>query len=119
MARTNIPVQVIPANGGVDQAIAWTAGDATNDHEFSNSGRELLLMKSDAVGAKHADVMSVADEHGRIGDTSLDPDGDQAVAIAGPFLPTVWNQAGGLVNVDLVTDTDVFFAVVQYNSNFS
>ena len=114
MGRTNIPVQVLPSNGGADQNITWTAGDAANDHSFVNSGRELLLMKSDSVGAKHADVMSVADEDGRTGDQTLDPDGDQVIAMAGPFFPPVWNQTGGVVNVDLALATDVFFAVVQF-----
>jgi len=113
MARTVIPIQTLPAHGGVDNAVTRTAGDATNDMYFLNTGRELLIMVSTSAGAKAATVVSVADQFGRTGDTSMAPDGEDVIAIAGPFKPTIWNQAGGLVHVDLTDDTDTEFAVVR------
>ena len=119
MARVDIPVQVIPANGGIDQEITWTAADQTDKHSFVNTGRELLLMKSATAGAKAATIVSVANKHNRTGDGALAPTGEGVIAIAGPFLPSLWSQSGGVVHVDIADETDVTFAVVRYTSNFS
>ena len=114
MARTAIPIQEIPRNGGVLDDIAWTAGDATNDHEFANTGNELLLMKNTHSSEQTATVVSVADEYGRTGDGTLAPDATTGISIAGPFKPPLWNSAAGLMYVDLTDDTGVTFAVVRF-----
>ncbi len=118
MPRTNIPVQVIPSNGGVDNDITYTAADAANDHEFLNSGNEMLYMKSTTAGAKSATAVSVSDEHGRTGDTTMAPNGSEIIAVAGPFKPSVWNQRAaadaGKMFVDIASDAGVVFAVVQF-----
>ena len=114
MTRTNIPIQELARNGGNDNAITWTAGDATNDHDFVNTGREIVLMKNDSIGALSADVISVADEYGRTGDTTLTP-GASAIAAAGPFPPTRWNSASGKAYIDLTDDTSISFAVIKFS----
>jgi hypothetical protein len=119
MPRTVIPIQTLPVHGGVDNLITWTAASAANDHYFENTGKELLLMRSTAVGAKSATVISVADPYNRTGDTAMAPDGDTIVAIAGPFNPVIWNQIGadaGHVHVDLTVDANIEFAVVRWQN---
>jgi hypothetical protein len=113
MARTNIPIEEIPANGG-SLEITGIAGDATNDHSFVNDGRTLLYVKNGDVSAKQATVVSVSDQFGRTGDEVLSVTAGET-ALFGPFLPAIWNQAGGVVNVDLDADTSVEVAAVRYN----
>ena len=75
MPRVDIPVQTIGPYGAEIDSITWTTGDAANDHSFQNTGKELLLMRNRAGGAKQATVVSVASGRtlGRTGDRSLDP----------------------------------------------
>jgi len=115
MARTAITVQAMAAHGGGKDDIAWTAADATNDHEFLNTGRELVLMKNDSAGALTATLVSVADEYGRTGDKTITT-GASDISIFGPFPPSKFNQAGGLMHIDLTDDTSLSFAVVQFQN---
>ncbi len=116
MPRTAIAVQVAGPNGLALDDITFSAADATNDHEFVNSGREILLMKNDSGGALTADAKSVIDEHARLGDQTLTAAAAN-ISMAGPFSPAVWNQRAaadaGKVFVDLTVDTSLTFAVIQ------
>jgi hypothetical protein len=116
MARTALAVQTAGPHGAVLDDITFTAADATNDHEFVNSGREVLLMKNDDASPHTATVVSVTDERGRTGDETITC-GASDICIV-PFLdPSVWNQRAtadkGKVFVDLTVDTSVSFAVVR------
>jgi hypothetical protein len=116
MARTVIPIQTLPIHGGIDNSLDWTAGDAANDMYFLATGREIVLMRSTAAGAKAATLVSVADASGRTGDGSFTPTGDTMVAAAGFLKPADWNQSGsdsGRVHIDLADDTNTEFAVLR------
>ncbi len=115
--RTDIPVQAIGFLSALNP-VSTTAGDAANNHSFVNDGKTLLYMANGEAALKTATIVSVADPYGRTGDLTM------AVvfndfAIAGPFIPTVFNQAGGLVNVDLDVDTSVTFAAVSFDTRKS
>jgi hypothetical protein len=120
MPRTEIPIQELPANGGVDTDLVLTAADAANDMYFQNTGRELIYMKGAAAAQRTAVIASVPDENGRSGDVTMNPAATK-LAIAGPFNPSLFNQRGagdlGKVFVNLAPgeDADVSFAVVRIN----
>ena len=111
MARTEIPIQVIPYQGSLTD-ISLTAGDAANDHYFDNNGWTLLFIANDDTAAKTVTVKSVSDEYGRTGDETIVIAADN-LAIAGPFRPGIWNQDGGTVNVDITDDTNLSFAAIK------
>jgi len=112
MARTDIPVQTIGRNGGALNPISYTSGDATNDHEFVNDGKTLLLVKKGATGGVVVDIDAIADASGRTVDggatVAVDTDG-----IFGPFKKNEWNQSGK-INVNLDVDTNVTVAAIKY-----
>jgi len=115
MARTAIPVQAIPRNGGILDDISWTAADATNDHEFANTGCEILIAKNTHSGEQTITVVSVADEFGRTGDATLAPNATTGFSFWGPGKPGHWNSAAGLVHVDITDDTALSFAVIRFS----
>lgn len=113
MARTALTVQEIGIHGGSIDAITWTAGDATNDHEFVNDGKTLLLVK-DSTGSQTVTIQSVEDPFGREEDTVITTTaGEQS--IAGPFSKALFNQSDGVVHVDLATDTGISLAAVRFH----
>lgn len=115
MPRVIIPVQELTENAQVDASITFTAGDASNNHYFLNTGREVLIMQSSA-GGKTATITSVADEDGRTGDLTLAPAAG-IIGAAGFFNPSLFSQGGSgdlnKVFVELDADTGVSFAVVR------
>jgi hypothetical protein len=115
MPRTALAVQVIPKGDALDN-VSFTAGDDVNDHEFINTGKEILVMIDSAAAARTAVVKSVADPAtGRLGDATLAPTGGGTkICMSGPFPPPLWSQSTGLVNVDLTDDTNITFAVVRF-----
>lgn len=116
MARTAIPIQVIPRNGALAN-VAFTAADATNQHEFPNGGRVLLIAKNTDTANKTVTVVSVPDEAGRSGDLQITVSANGGVAIAGPFRPAWWNQRAdadlGKVFVNVSAATNLGLAAVQ------
>ncbi len=111
MARTNIPIQSMDPNGNV--LITLTAGDASNDMEFLNDGRSVLMVVQGASGTPTVTVVSVADAIGRTGDIAQLM-GINTTRIFGPFSPKgAWNQSSGKINLDLDTDTNTTVAVIR------
>jgi hypothetical protein len=113
MARTDIPVQQMANFAAGDDDVAATSGDAANDHSFTNTGRELLIMRCSDASQKTASIISVADEYGRTGDVTITCPASTGLSIKGPFPPSRWNQSGGVVHVDLADATGVTFSVVR------
>jgi hypothetical protein len=118
MPRVQIPIQEMGPNGGGDDSIAWTSGDAANDHYFDNSsGKVRLLMRCTDAAPKTATVASVADEYGRTGDKTITCPATSGFSMYGPFPPHLFNQRGasdlGRVHVDLADATGVSFAAVK------
>lgn len=117
MSRVQIPLQVLGANGGGDDDVTFTAGDAANDHYFDNTSEQvLLIMKNTNGSSKTATVISVADPFGRTGDKTVTCPATTGISVYGPFKAALFNQTTGYVHVDLTDATNVSFACVQYNS---
>lgn len=113
MARTVIPVQNVGFQGDLNP-IAYTAADATNDHTIQNDspGTVMLLAKNADASPHTLTAKGVADQWGHIVDlvTIVAATTD---AIMGPFAPQVWNQADGLINIDIDTDVSVSLAAIR------
>ncbi len=99
MARVAIAVNDLPGTSHpAAAAITWTAGDATNDHEWSVNKGDILLLKF--TGTVTATIDSVADGQGRVQDTVINgTNGDEYMA--GPFGQEGWDQGDGKIHVDL------------------
>ncbi len=114
MPRTALTVQTIPPHGGGIQSITFTAADATNNHEFENDGRTMLLAKCTDASSKTVTVVSVPDLYGRSGNLAMVVPATTGEAIAGPFPPGLWSQSNGRVNVDVSAATGLSLAAVRY-----
>ncbi len=73
MARTPLTIQTPkgPYPGSVAAEaldITWEAGDATNNNEIAATGKELLLVRNDDVGAQTFTLVSAADPFKRSAD---------------------------------------------------
>lgn len=99
MPRTAIPVDVLPIYGTGVATLSGVAADATNDHDMENNGKTLILLENNSGGAVTATVLSVVDPFGRTGDITMSAaalaSDVPGKSIAGPFLPSVFNQGGG------------------------
>lgn len=117
MARVAIAINTLGPNGGGLNDTTFTAGDATNDHEFDNDGNTLLVVRNTDVAAKTVTVKSVADPFGRSQDLTLTvpalSGANPGLAMAGPFLSAIWNQSGAKVHVDIASATNLSFAAVK------
>lgn len=112
MPRVDIPVQQIPYQGSITD-IAYTAGDAANNHEVKNSGSLLLLVKNGDGSPHTVTAISVPDSLGRTQDEAVTVAAGKE-AVMGPFLKSAWNQAGtGLLNVDIDVSTGMEITAIQ------
>lgn len=111
---TDIPVQSIGYLGSI-ASVSFTAGDDVNDHDFTNTGDEILWVQNDGAGTCEVTVVSVADPFGRTGDEVFTVPATTGRAVAGPFVPTLFNQTGGKTNVLLDDDTGVTLAVLRFD----
>lgn len=116
MPRTNIPVTTPAVFGGAttDVKALATAGDATNDHSFVNSGAEHLDVFNDGAGAVAVTVKGVgsAGNMNRAVDTTFSVAAGE-VGKVNLLDPSGFNQAGGVVHVDLDIDTSVSLLVTK------
>jgi len=114
MPRTLIVEQSMKSHDKI--TLSYTAGDATNDHDFVNTGNEVLIVKGGAAPTGTVTVVSVADTNRRTGDIT------QAVSasteyVLGPFPPNLFNVSGSeKVNVDLDDDTNIELRIVKLSS---
>jgi len=111
-------LQELSANGGGDDSISFTAGDATEDHYFDNSsGKVRLIMKCTDGTQKVATIVSVTDENGRTGDKTVTCPATTGISIYGPFKPALFNQIAaadlGKCFVNLTDATGVSFACIK------
>lgn len=111
MPRTVIALQDIPSEGHIG-SITMSAADAANNHELANNGKVLLLVENGDASPHSITIVSVPDFAGRIQDiVQAVAAGD--LAIFGPFKPAWWNQAAGLLHVDIDVDTSVTLAALR------
>lgn len=112
MARTAITINEIPFQGSL--LLTGVAGDATNNHQFDNDGNTLLLVENTDAAAKSVTIQSVDDPFGRSENIALTV-AQNTIYAAGPFIPSIWNQPGRTMFVDLDADTGVTFWAVRFN----
>ncbi len=110
----DIPVQSIGFLGSI-AALSFTAGDDVNEHDFTNTGNEILWVQNDGAGTVLVTVVSVADPFGRLGNIVFTVAATTGRGCAGLFIPTLFNQSNGKVNVTLDDDTGVTLAVIRFD----
>ena len=92
--------------------MVWTAADNINGNSIAFTGKDVLLVRNDNVGAQMVTVSSAPDKYGRSGDqTHLVPAGEYWV-FGAPFPAVGWQQADSLLWVDGAA-ADVFFCVIR------
>jgi hypothetical protein len=111
MARTAIAVQQVQKNKS--GALTFAAADQANGMSFPNDGNTILRVKNTSGSPINVTVASVACSHGRTSDIV------QAVAATtgdvqiGPLDAPLFNQTGGVVNVDFSAATGVTVAAIK------
>ncbi len=83
----------------------------TTADDFSNDGLALLLIKTGATASGNMTVKTALCEHGRLNDIVLAMAADKFYVV-GPFLPSLFNNANGKVDVEFATATDIEAAVI-------
>ncbi len=118
MARDTITV-TSTVRAGVMPAV--TTPNESNEAEFANNGRTVVVYVSGlggaAVGAGNRTVViqQVADPYGRTENDAAFVITNDAVATFGPFPPALYNQSDGTVQIDydgISTNQGVFALAV-------
>jgi len=122
MARLSITVQepagfwpALPLTAGAED-FTWTASgaDFADGFSFTNTGREIILVRNDNVGAQTVTISSVAiDPSKRSGDITTYSMGAADYAWFGPFKPEGWNQSGTSLLYGAVSAADLYIVVVR------
>ena len=110
----DIPVQTIGFLGDID-VLTFTTGDQANNHDFANTGNEILWVQNDGANACVVTVSSVACSHTRTGDIVFTVAANTGRGCAGPFPPSLFSQSTGRVNVLIDDDTGVTLAVIRFD----
>ncbi len=105
MARTPLTVQQISLAGITP---SFSAGDQANGHEFVNDGACYLEVKNTGGGICTVTVLTPAKVSGMdVAELTVSVPATNGNKKIGPFPTRIFNQAGGLVYVDLSTATGV------------
>lgn len=90
-----------------------TAEDITNHSQFTNTGKEILLIHNTHATTTYTyTIYSTVDEQGRSGDITAQNILATLIHIIGPFsVRPGWNQTTGAINVDS-NNASVKFAVI-------
>ena len=118
MAETAITVQTaktpfqVVAAGGLD--ITFAAADNVNGNKYQVTGREILIIRNDNVGAQTVTINSTVDEKNREADITAYSmaAGDYAVFTGGLTNSKGWKQSDATITL-LASAADVFVAVVR------
>lgn len=123
MARLSItpqePLGKYPATPLVANSadLTWVASgaDFADGAGYTLTGRELLLVRNDNVGAQTITIQSVVDPQNRTGNITAYSIGIAEYAMFGPFPKEGWAQSDGKLYF-AVTAADLYFAVVRMPS---
>ena len=110
MPRTALTTQQV-LNSGITPA--YSAGDAANGHQFNNDGRQILHVKNGGGSSINVTISTNAKVAGITVPNVVVAVTNAQERMIGPLDPLVFNQAGGLVYVDLSGATSVTLAVFQ------
>lgn len=111
MARTALTVQTAALAG--NQLVTENAADAANGNYFVNDGKTVLVV-SNEHGATSTTVSATVntDRFGRTKTFSLAVAAGR-VGFFGPFPPEMFNQTGGVVNVDFTSGSSVYCSPIS------
>jgi len=121
MARLALTVQdilpsyptTLPLVAGSADFVWTTAGaDFADGASFVLTGREILLVRNDNVGAQTLTITSVVDKYGRTGDITAYSMAAADYVVMPIFKTEGWKQTTGLLHF-AASATDVFFAVLR------
>lgn len=118
MPRQTHTVKVLPgafpslplAANAVD--VPHVAADVANKEQVALTGREIVLVRNDDVGAQTVTFTSTPDEKGRSGDITAYSVGAGETAMFGPFGLKGWQQADGNLYFE-ASDAGMMIAVVR------
>ena len=102
---------VTPLTAGA-AAITFQAMELAGD-TYSNTGKELVLLRNDDAGAVTITVTSQRDEKNRLGTISAYSIPAGEYAAFGPFPVSGWNDGNNKVNL-LASDVDLKVAVLRF-----
>jgi len=104
MARTPLPITVVPALVTAASAVAatYTAGDAVNNNSIALTGQERILVKNTDTASHSILIHSVADPFGRVGDLTI-PVAAGVELLLGQAQTVGFQQADGTLWVDPVS----------------
>jgi hypothetical protein len=97
-------VQQISRDGIVP---SYDAGDAVNGHEFANNGKTFLHVKNGGGSSINVTIPTPGSVDGLAVAERIVAVAAGAEKMMGPFPTATYNQAGGLVYVDLSDATSV------------
>lgn len=102
MARAAITVNSVGARPNLyTSALTTTQGNSSDNHTMVNDGRTILECTNTSGSAVTVTIVSVADPvTGRTGDIAVSVSNNTS-RIFGPFPPPLFNQSGGVVNVNV------------------
>lgn len=112
----NAPGSYLASIAADDLDFAWEAGDVANNNQFASTGKELILVRNDDVGAQTFTIVSIADPQlKRTGDVTDYSVGAGEYAIFGPVEAKGWRQTDGNVYIN-PSDANLFFAIIRLPS---
>lgn len=105
------PVTPLTANSA---DFVWTAAgaDFADGFRFQHTGKEILLVRNDNVGAQTVTINSVANQRGRTGTISAYSVGAGEYAAFPPFPVEGWRQSNGYLT-GAASAADVQLAVLR------
>ena len=104
------PATPLGANSA-DLTFVAAGADFADGFSYPLTGRELLLIRNDNVGAQTVTIDSVVDDKNRLGDIETYSIGIGEYAMFGPFPPHGWQQANGSLYGE-VSAADLYLAVI-------
>lgn len=113
MARTALTPVECPAKWAIlPTKITWTAADNVNGNSVAFTGKEILLVRNDNVGAQVVTVTSAPDKYGRTGNQTHTIPASEYWIFGSPFPAEGWVQADTTLYIDGAA-ADVFFCVLK------
>lgn len=109
--KSSYPTLPIAANG-LDFTWVASGADFAQGFGFPLTGREVLLVRNDNVGAQTVTISSVVDEKNRSGDITTYSVGIGEYAVFPFFRPEGWRQSDGKL-YGAASAADMFIAVLR------
>jgi len=110
------PATPLSANAA-DITFEASGADFADGASFPHTGREIILVRNDNVGAQTITIESKADAKNREGDITTYSIGASEYAAFGPFPVDGWRQSDGDMNF-AVSAADLYLAVIRLPAGY-